>query len=445
MSSRVWLVGGWCAAVLIAASPAADAAPAKRPSKASFDVSILGTNDGAPYRLTGAAAEAVLLEPSAVIFQFARGDWLSEDSTGSYLPVGDLIARYPHRKASSPVGVYQLDVDGSGSPEMLLVPQERITDGKQRFGATMLGQERDGAWRPIWAADGLRGQFHRVGDVRDLNGDGRPEILLVGEGGGRGFYQFHQVIGRTRDRFRVLSVPHTDSVHYVDLEGDGRMEVVVRHRVGRRGPASQWTYVDHLSHWTGAEFARVDDTYRRYHDQETLPRLVGDLINLHEAKLPILEEKVEAIVTVRTGILEGHDRPKRMERKLISALATLQKGRLDQARRNLTKLKDSWPYDLQLLHGLMRIHAEGQRWQELLDEGLLALTVDPRDRWSWWWTGVALVHLEERSSAVASFHNLVRLTGATEEGAAFLKARSGEPGVDDGLRRVIEEALGSGS
>ena len=77
----------------------------------------------------------------------------------------------------------------------------------------------------------------------------------------------------------------------------------------------------------------------------------------------------------------------------------------------------------------------------MLDYGLLALTVEPRERWAWGWTGVALIELEERSSAVASFHNLIRLSGHADEGAEFLRARRGEPGTSETLRRVIEQTL----
>ena len=45
-------------------------APSPRPGPRPYDVSILGFNEGAPYRLQGAEAEAVLVDPTAVVFRF---------------------------------------------------------------------------------------------------------------------------------------------------------------------------------------------------------------------------------------------------------------------------------------------------------------------------------------------------------------------------------------
>ncbi|MGM0575468.1 MAG: tetratricopeptide repeat protein [Myxococcota bacterium] len=432
--------------ILLFTTSGAQASAAPRPNAYSgrYDLDILGFNDGGPYRLRGAAAEAVLADPGARIYRFESGDWMSHADDGRLVPVTEVTGRFPERSPAELVAVYGVDLNADRVPEMLLVPDaEAIGDDEKRWGPTILGLQKKQGYRPIWAADKLPGERFRLVDIRDLNADGRPEILLSGEAGRSGYYQFHELVAWTEDGFETLPVKHVDSIHYVDLDRDRRIEVVVRQRVGRRGPAYQWTYVDQLMQWTGEDFESADTRYPRYHDEETLPTLVGDLIDHYEAKPAILEEKIEAIETVREQVLKRTKRPSDFDERVVPALAALQKEKMDEARKLLEALLEEYPYDPQVLVGLSRVHAARDDWTPVLESAIRALTVDPRDRGAWWWTGVALVQLEERSSAIASFHNLVRLCGSTEEGQAFLRARRGEPGMEGSLQRAIDKALES--
>ncbi|MCB9730464.1 MAG: hypothetical protein H6744_20445 [Deltaproteobacteria bacterium] len=433
-------------AALVAASVAqilpATAAPQPRSESAGYDRAILGFNDGAPFRLQGAAAVAVLGDPSAVVFRFARNDWMSKDTEGTFVPARDLTARFPQRSPADLIDVFRVDLDADRVPELILVPRADLLNDSRRYAPTILGLSPKGSgYSPLWSAQQLPGERYRVVDVRDINGDARPEILLAGEAGTSGYYQFHELVARAPDGFRTLPVKHVDSLHYVDLDRDGRVELVVRERVGRRGPAYQWTYVDHLRQWDGRTFVDADARYPRYHDEETLPTLVGDLIDHYEAKTPILDEKIDAIRSVRATVLERTPRPADLDRRLVSAQALLQKEQILPARKALLEIQRSYPYETQALVGLAQVHAALEEWAPALDAAIRALTVSPRDRYAWWWAGVAFSQLEERSSAVASFTNLVRLTGPREEGLAFLRARRGEPGMEDSLQRAIDQTL----
>ena len=420
----------------------AQAAPRPRTdSGRAYDTDILGFNDGAPYRVEGAAAEAVLGERGAVVHRFASRDWMDTRGEGSPVPASRVAERYPNRRAAELFAVYRVDLDADGSPEVILVADAaEIADG-HRYAPTVLTLGERG-YEVVWTAERLAGERYRVVDIRDLNDDGRPELLLAGEAGRSGAYQFHEAIGRGPEGFASLSVRHVDSIHYVDLDHDRRLEVVLRQRVGRRGPAYQWTYVDHLFQWDGAAFVDADRRYPRYHDEETLPTLVGDLIDHHDAKPAILDEKVEAILSVRAAVLAHTPRPPDLERRVIPALAALQKDEIQRALRELEAVHRLFPYEPQVLVGLAQVHAALDRFDPVLDYAIRAITVDPRDRRAWWWAGVAFMELEERSSAVASFHNLVRLCGPEQEGVAFLLARRGEPGMEGSLQRAIDTVLG---
>ena len=427
---------------MILLTPSAAGAPRPIVDSGGLDTDILGFNDGAPYRVQGSAAEAVLGERGVVVFRFASRDWMDDKGDGAHVPATQVAARYPNRKTAELFEVYRVDLDADGAPEVLIVPRvEAIADGK-RYAPTVLALGPRQTFEVVWTADRLSGERYRVVDIRDLNDDGRPEILLAGEAGRMDYYQFHELLGRGPDGFAGLSVRHVDSVHYVDLDRDRHFEVVVRERVGRRGPAYQWTYVDHLFKWDGRAFVDVDRRYPRYHDEETLPTIVGDLIDHYDAKPAILDEKVEAIRKVRAEVLAHYPpRPSDLDERVVPALAALQKDQHEKAARALAAVSQTWPYDTQVLVGLAQANAALDRWDPALEHAVRALTVAPRERRAWWWAGVAFVQLEERSAAIASFHNLVRLCGPEQEGVAFLRARRGEPGMEASLQRAIDEVL----
>lgn len=427
---------------IVGSSAAAVGAPRPKPYSGSYDLDILGFNDGDPYRLRGASAEAVLAEEGAELYRFESTDWVNRAGQGSLLPVTRLTDRFPERSPAELVAVYGVDLDASGTPEMLLVPDaEAIGDEDERWAPTILGLTEEGGYQPLWAAERLPGQRFRVVDIRDLNADGRPEILLAGEAGNSGYYQFHELVARTKAGFETLPVKHVDSIHFVDLDRDRRVEVVVRRRVGRRGPAYQWTYVDRLLQWTGDGFESADARFPRYHDEETLPTLVGDLIDHYEAKPAILEEKIEAIEMVREQVLDRTERPGDLDARIVPALSALQKERIDEARESLLAIEEAYRYDRQVLVALARVYAARDEWTSALEYAIRALSVDPRHRSAWWWAGVALSQLEERSSAIASFHNLVRLCGSRDGGLDFLRARRGEPGMEGSLQQAIDHTL----
>jgi hypothetical protein len=403
-----------------------------------YDLDILGFNDGTPYRLEGAEAEAVLVDAGAVLFRFRSHDWMDKDQSGTYESLSEVTARHPNRPRAESVHVYRLDLLRDESPEFLLVPDAAMIGKGRRYAPTLIELGEEG-YRPIWSASSLRGERFTVLDIRDLNGDGRPEFLLAGEAGRSGYYRFHEVLGRSDAGIQSFTVKHVDSLHYVDLDRDGAYELVVRQRVGRRGPAYQWTYVDQLHQWDGGTFSSADERFPRYHDQQTLPTLVGDLIDHYEAKLPILLEKVQAIEDVRGRVLAEAPPPAGFARKIVRAIAWLQKGKVKKAQAELERLAEVYPYDLELRLGLARLYAGQGRWVEVLDAAVRALTLKPREVKAWWWAASAFVQLEERSSATACLHHVVRL-GKEDEALAFLRARREVP-EDPRLEKLVDEVL----
>ena len=426
-------------ALVLCFGPAAHAGPKPKPNRGQYDLDVIGLNEGEPFRLTGADAEAILSDPDAKLFQFQSTDWMSKNQRGTYVRVLDVTARFPERPATELVRVFRLDAGARSQSEILLIPTAAVGD-VGRFAPTFLRVGPDGM-EPLWAASELPGERFRVLDIRDLNADLDPEVMLGGESGQSGFYQFSQVVARAGQTFQTLSVQHVDALVYLDLDRDGRVEVVVRERVGRKGNASQWTYIDRLERWTGQRFEPAIRLFPRYHDEQTLPTLIGDLIDNHDAARPILEEKIAAIGVVRDEVASWTTVPKSFHAKKVAALNQLQRNRLKVAKTKLEALAAIDAHDPQVMLGLAQVRAAEADWEGVLAAGTRALSVDPRAREAWWLAGLAFSGLKERSSAVACFHLAIALCGARDQGVAFLRARRGEPGMDSELQAIIDEAI----
>ena len=429
------------ALLLTAVAGPADAAPKPKPrAVGGYDLDIVGFNDGEPYQLHGAEAEAVLSDPGAEIYRFTSKNWLEKPQTGHFQKVADAAGRFPQRRFAELVDVFQIDLDSDQTHEFLLVPTRTLIGPKHRYAPTLIRLNPAGVYQVGWAATDLPGEVYKVVDIRDLNADSQPEILLSGAAGQSGFYQFHQVIGQGTQRIVALPVAHTDSLHYVDLNRDKALEIVVRERVGRRGPADQWTYIDRLHRWDGHRFSPADQAFSRYHDQETLPNLIAGLIDNYAAKRPILQEKIAAVKKVRT-MLMGWVKAPRQRKKTIRALRALKRRQLPVAKELLTELDAAYAYDTRVLIGLAEVHAANDAWDEVLSTAIRALTVEPEHRAAWWWAGLAFAHLSEKSSAIASFYLVAALSAKREDGLQFLKARRGGAGMDGALQSIIDEAL----
>ncbi|HRE90350.1 MAG TPA: hypothetical protein PK095_14555 [Myxococcota bacterium] len=421
-------------------APAAMAAPKPKVHRGQYDLSILGFNDGDPYRIKGAEAEAVLTDPDAMVYQYTTTDWMAKSQRGAWVKLADVVSRFPERQATELFKVYEFDFSADRTNEVLIIPTPTLGPDL-RFAPSILRIGAD-KMTPLWAATTLPGERFRVVDVRDLNGDNDPEILLGGEGSQSAAYQFMELVGlASGSTWVVLDVPHVDSLHYVDLDQDNLVEVVVRQRVGRKGPASHWTYIDTLHRWTGIRFEPNDATFPRYHDEQTIPTLIGDLIDNHDERLSILDEKLAAIARMRELTLSWTPKPKNHHAKKLQALSLVQKRQYKAARTKLEALDKNFPYDAQVLLGLAQVRADLEEWEGSLDAALRAISCDAKNREAWWWAGVGFTAVQERSSAVASMHLAARLNGNRDEGLAFLRARRGAPGMDSELQAILDQAI----
>lgn len=117
----------------------------------------------------------------------------------------------------------------------------------------------------------------RILDLQDATGDGRPEIIFVAGRGAKttGFFTiWGWEAGRYRELFRDYSEP---GPLFKDLDGDGRVEMVLRERVGSGAASFMW---DTAYRWNGQTFRPV-----------LVPVLYDDFIARHQGFIPYLLER----------------------------------------------------------------------------------------------------------------------------------------------------------
>ncbi len=433
----------WLLAVALLVAPTAEAAAKPKPRRGSqqYDLSIVGFNDGEPWRVKGAEVEALFEDSALRVWEFIDRDWMAKPRRGRLIAANDVVARYPEQSAADLFKVYRFDADGDRAPEYLVVATPRLFEAGGRYAPTLLSLTPNGL-SVLWHAGDLQGERFRLADIRDVNSDLDPEFVVVGEAGQSGAYQFMAVVARAPRNFVTFTVQNVDSLHYVDLDRDGRAEIVHRERVGRKGAAHQWTYIDRLFHWNGQAFETVEPLFPRYHDEQTLPTLVGELIDHFDARQPILDEKVDAIEKVRGLTMAGRAAPQKFHTKKVQAMAHLQKLQFKQARASLDALVAAWPFDAQVQLAVAAVAEHDRNWSRALEASIRAITIEPSSREAWYRAAMALTELQERSSAVACAVLSVVLGGPRNEGIAWLRARRGEPGMDADLQGVLDEALG---
>ena len=429
-----------CALGLAVRAPSAMAGPKTRREFRQYDLSALGFNDGDPYRVKAAEAEGLLEEPDLKVYEFLAVDWMSRTRKGRLLVASQIAERFPERAVGDLFRLYRFDVLGDRAPEILVVGTPALFELGVRLAPTLLAVEPTGL-QVVWHGGELLGDRFRVADMRDLNGDLEPELLLVGEAGQGGAWQFMALIGHGVRGFQQLVAQSADSFVYLDLDRDGKVEIVHHERVGRRGTAHQWTYIDTIWGWSGEVFLRQQAAFPRYHDEETLPALIGQLIDQYDARRAVLDEKVEAIRRVRGETMTGRQPPPRFDAKRKEALTQAQKLKTKQARASLEALVAAWPFDVEVQLALARILEQERAWPRAIEAATRAISLEPGSREAWLRASMILAKLQERSSAVACAVLSVVLGGDPGEGLAYLKAHRGEAGTDPDLQGVLDEAL----
>jgi hypothetical protein len=137
-------------------------------------------------------------------------------------------AQQPFTTGTSPGSVTAADVNGDGTPDLIVANESSNTV------SVLLNITAPGAATPAFAAQSIfaTGNFPRSVAAADVNGDGRPDLLVANGGGGTVSVLLNTTVpGAATPAFAALQTFATGaapiSVTAADVNGDGRPDLIV--------------------------------------------------------------------------------------------------------------------------------------------------------------------------------------------------------------------------
>lgn len=409
-SSPLWRCGFavLCISLFVASHGFAKPHPIR--GQGALKTDELAFNHGESARLTLAELSVFSRRSDAQVFELAGDNWLLTGRSGELIQLETLSDRYPSQRLGELLDVYRVDLNLDKAPEYFVFVRGKNEDGRQ-YSATVL-TERNGKLSFLYRPQDVPGERFRMVDVRDHDGDGRPEIILAGEGGEGDFYTYFAVLAMNAKgelQQRVLQAPET--VHLMDMDEDGTNEFLVRKVVSKRGERPlYWTLVDRIMMWNGQTFEEEPKKFLDYHNEETKPRLIDELLDFHQEDLLLLETKVEVIRQVHSHVVATTPISVKRDSSVVFARVALEKGRKKRARALLERAIKEDPFRVDALYELAKLEMWAAREREAIALLYRAIGVKPQSGPLWMTLGLCFSRIGEADTAMAAMCNSVRLS-----------------------------------
>ena len=408
--SRTPRVAALCAVMALCGGLAEAAPPASAAlGRPSLDPTEYGLNEGEAHRLTAGEIADLAHEPGVVLWRFNGTNWMKTGRSGAPVALEALRDDYGRRPASELIAGWRADLDGDGAGEVLLVAAGEAARGPTQYGATLLDRRGEG-WEVVFHAQEAPGETYEIEDMRDLDGDGKTDVILTARAGTADFYTTWCVLAydRSGELVRYVTKP-PDSLHLLDLDSDGRWELVVRHLVSRRGLSHLWTFVDRVVAWDGARFEEEPPRFVRYQDEVVKRRLVDELIDHYDADPLVLKIKLDVMRDLHAAVLGRSSKQPDVAKLVARAHDLAASGQREQAGNVIERAILKAPYDVRALREGVSVALQRGRFVEALHMLYQLVAIVPDDMLSWRQMGLCFARLREQSAAIACFHNSVRL------------------------------------
>ena len=164
-----------------------------------------------------------------------------------------------------PVGIVSRaagDLDGDGESEVAVLYTLGLPQAFSAQGWLAVLKESKGVWRRVWSFEVWAPQEIQV---RDLNADGRPEVFVANRPQGSGMFRGFYIVAHRSGRYvALLEATVGECVFHklIDLNGDGRHELVVGHYAEafppRRGHAGRYGLGFAVFAWDGKAYSAQD-------------------------------------------------------------------------------------------------------------------------------------------------------------------------------------------
>lgn len=401
-------------ALLVTALGPGSTAQGAPPASAALGVPTLdsteyGMNDGASFVMPPADVAALAKEPGVVLWRFHGTNWMKTGRTGVPITLDELSNDHGRRPVSELVAGWRADLDGDGMPEVLISAVGEAARGRTQYGATLLAR-RGPRWELLFHSQELPGETYQVEDLRDLDGDGRVDAILSARAGTADFYTSWAVLAfdARRELQRFVTRP-PDSLHLMDLDKDGRFELVVRHLVSRRGLSHLWTFVDKVVSWDGQRFVEEPPRFVKYQDEVVKRRLIDELIDHYDGDPVVLAIKADVLRDLHAKVLAASGKQPTVDRQVERSRDLAKAGQREQAANVVARAIFQAPYDVGALRQGVSVALQRGRFVEALHMLYALVGIVPDDMLGWRQMGFCFAQLHERSAAIASFHNSVRM------------------------------------
>ena len=189
----------------------------------------------------------------------------------------------------------------------------------------------------------------------------------------------------------------------------------------------------------GIEFREEPIEFLAFHDEETKPRLIDELIDFHAVDLLLLETKIEVIRQVHSHVVAQRPIGVKRDSSVVFARVALEKGRKKRARNLLERAIKEDPYRVDALYELAKLEMWAGREREAIALLYRGLGVKPQSGPLWMTLGLCFSRLGETETAMSAMSNSARLS---EEPTARLTKleRLADTYRDKKIRKDIQQA-----
>ena len=197
--------------------------------------------------------------------------------------------------------IFGIDFDGDLQEEILLVP--RIISGNY-YRATILKKFFD-YYQPI-AVSEITGDFCYVVDIRDLNQDQRPDLILGCSSGASSYQDIREIFWFSGDHLQTEVF--NQWVRLRDFNQDGIFELLVDSVGGTSGSHSQWAYWTDIYIWNGQRYEKDNARYPEYYKEELIPGYLSEILSYSESStdnMMIIMDRVILIQQAENIIRSG--------------------------------------------------------------------------------------------------------------------------------------------
>lgn len=394
-------------------------------------------NEGEGYELSFQQAQEYLPLYELVIWQ----DDFKDPSRSSFISVvkmKDFEGRPVNLEES--LQIFLIDLDGDLSEEILLIP--RILFGN-KYRATILKRFFD-YYQPL-AISEITGDYYYVVDIRDLNRDQYPDLILGCSSGASSYQDIREIFWFSNNQLH-RQVFH-QWVRLRDFNRDGLFELLVDSVGGTSGAHSQWAYWTDIYVWNPDGYKKDNARYPEYYEQELIPGYISEILSYSEnseEETGVTLDRISLIQRAQNIIQQGtgFSTSDPVKIKLLNQRGKefLNQNKLEEALSEFTQAFYLEPYNLEIIQDLIQIYLTRGDYERAIRYSFRAIQLAPEQEVVWESLGYSYLKQGQYDKAIQCFDNYLRYASDVHQAAQTLLDLSNKE-TDEKIRLAIQKTL----